>query len=91
MSAPAAFSVRTMARAAATTSPSRSLASMRMNVPSFCSSGVRLGFMAPPPACRGDAWRPRSVYLLAVYLLETPRNYPPSFLDSLYLLRGSKQ
>jgi hypothetical protein len=34
---------------------------------------------------------PRSVYLLAVYLLETPRHYPPSFLESLYLLRGSKQ
>jgi hypothetical protein len=33
-------------------SPSRSLASMRMNVPSFCSSGVRLGVMAPPRAHR---------------------------------------
>ena len=83
------FSVRTW-RAPLRDSPSRSLASMRMNVPASARGRAPEGSW-PHSGHVGDAWRPRSVYLLAVYLLETPRNYPPSFLDSLYLLRGSKQ
>ena len=82
MSAPAAFSVRTMARAAATTSPSRSLASMKDECSQLLLEWGAPRVHGPIPGTWGDAWRPRSVYLLAVYLLETPRNYPPSFLDS---------
>src|SRR5262249_1946148 len=47
MSCPTDSSVRTTARAAAITSPSRSLASMRMHIPSFSLGVVRRLLMAP--------------------------------------------
>jgi hypothetical protein len=80
MSAPAAFSVRTMACAVATTSPSRSLASMRM-FPASARVGMRLGFMAPPRARRGRL-APSLGLLVSCLPTRDHRNYPASFLHS---------
>jgi hypothetical protein len=49
------------------------------------------GVHGPTPGHVGGRLAPSLGLLVSCLPTRDPRNYPPSFLDSLYLLRGSKQ